>query len=151
MAAGDAGLQALLIEPTQLSREVPHTVDQSCRLAANLRGRTAVPVRYVLDVGHALYRPFYGDSVALADWLAPLKEEIGVLHFQNHDFNSDAHWGWPDGRGDYDVASFAREVRQAGVDAPVVIELFYPFEMADEAVLANVNSSVRHCAEQLGP
>lgn len=149
-AAAEAGLQALLIEPTPLRREVPHTITEAQQLTADLDGRMAVPIRWVLDVGHALYRPLYGDDVSLEQWLAPLRNTIGLIHLQNHDFQSDAHWGWPDDRGVYDIQAFANTLRQnALTDVPVVIELFYPFEMADEAVLASVRATVHHCREAL--
>lgn len=145
-AAAAAGLKGLLVEPTPLPREIPHTVEQSRSLMDAIRGRTAVPVIYVLDVGHALYRPLYGPDVALEDWLAPLRDDIGVIHLQNHDFRSDAHWGWPDPRGSYQVAALATAMRDTNLAAvPVILELFYPFELADDAVLANTISSVRHC------
>jgi hypothetical protein len=145
-----AGLQALLIEPTPLPREIPHDVAQATRLMADLRGQTAVPLRWVLDVGHALYRPLYGADVTIADWLVPLRDDIGLLHLQNHDYESDAHWGWPDERGHFDVAGFAHAVRDAGLTGhPIAIELFFPFEMADEAVLATVRGTVGHCQEAL--
>ena len=63
---------------------------------------TAVPLQLVIDVGHALYRPLYGEAVTLEEWLRPLAAHVGVLHLQNHDFRSDAHWGWPDARGSFD-------------------------------------------------
>jgi sugar phosphate isomerase/epimerase len=149
-AAASAGLEALLVEPTPLAREIPHTVAQAQRLVADLEGRLAVPIRWVLDVGHALYRPLYGEDVALENWLGPLHNEIGLFHLQNHDYRSDAHWGWPHDGGRYDVAEFAETVRRAGLaHVPVVIELFYPFEMPDEDVLADVRRSVLHCREAL--
>jgi sugar phosphate isomerase/epimerase len=149
-AAADAGLEALLVEPTPLPREIPHTIEQARRLVADLDGRMAVPIRWVLDVGHALHRPLYGEGIALEDWLGALHGEIGLLHLQNHDYRSDAHWGWPHEGGLYDVAAFAETVRNAGLGhLPVVIELFYPFEMADDDVLADVRRTVRHCREAL--
>lgn len=149
-AAAAAGLQALLIEPTPLPREFPHTVAQARRLVNELQGQLAVPILWVLDVGHALYHPLYGEEISLESWLEPLKDDIGLLHLQNHDFQSDAHWGWPDERGNYDAAGFARAVRQAGLgDVPVAIELFFPFEMADDVVLATVRDTVRHCRKAL--
>ena len=149
-AAASAGLEALLVEPTPLPREIPHTVAQAQRLVADLEGRLAVPIRWVLDVGHALYHPLYGADVTLEDWLVPLRNEIGLFHLQNHDYRSDAHWGWPHEGGRYDVAEFAVTVRQVGLaHIPVVIELFYPFEMSDEDVLADVRRSVLHCREAL--
>ncbi len=149
-AAATADLRELLVEPTPLPREMPHTIDEVRWLVENLRHRTSVPVRYVLDVGHAFYRPLYGADVAIEAWLDALRDDIAVIHLQNHDYESDAHWGWPDDRGRFDVASLGRSLRAAGLgDIPVILELFYPFEMADEAVLASVKSSVRHCVEQL--
>jgi sugar phosphate isomerase/epimerase len=150
-AASAAGLEALLVEPTPLPREIPHTIAGAERLMNDVRGQTAVPMLWVLDVGHALYRPLYGQDVALEDWLRPLRDDIGVVHLQNHDYASDMHAGWPDERGLVDVAAFGRTLREAGMaDVPVIIELFYPFEMDDEAVLASVRSTVRHCREVLG-
>jgi sugar phosphate isomerase/epimerase len=149
-AARAAGLEALLVEPTPLPREIPHTIAQAERLANDLRGRTAVPLRWVLDIGHALYRPLYGPDVSLDGWLAALGPDIGLIHLQNHDYASDMHAGWPDERGLVDVAAFGQTLQAAGMaEVPVVIELFYPFEMADEAVLASVRSTVRHCREVL--
>jgi sugar phosphate isomerase/epimerase len=147
-AARAEGLASLLVEPTPLQREIPSSVAESERLARDLSD-AAVPVRYVLDVGHALFRPLYGDAV-LASWLGPLAPHIGVLHLQNTDFQSDSHWGWPDARGLFDVEAFARDVHAAGLDdVPVFLEVFDAFEADDEAVLAGVRSSVEHCRQAL--
>lgn len=137
-----AGLDCLLVEPTPLRREIPSTVAETEELLADCAG-TAVPLRLVLDVGHALYRPLYGDDVALDDWLRPLARHVAALHLQNHDFASDAHWGWPDPRGRF----APRDLHDAAVDAglaatPVFLEVFVPFEQDDESVLALVASSV---------
>jgi sugar phosphate isomerase/epimerase len=148
--AADAGLDALLVEPTPLRREIPGTVDESRRLADDLRGRTAVPVKYVLDVGHAMYEPLYGAPSPLAPWLDVLAADIGVLHLQNTDFQSDSHWGWPDARGHFDVAAFRRDVEASGIDVPVILEIVHPFELDDEQMRAHVSSSVGHCRNALG-
>lgn len=149
-AAKEAGLDEILVEPTPLTREYPHTIVQARQFMNDLSGRTAVPIRFVLDVGHALYQPLYGPDAATRPWLDELGETIGMVHLQNTDFQSDSHWGWPDDRGLFDVAAFARELRETGLDdLPVFLEVFYPFEYTDEAVLSNITSSVQHCKEQL--
>jgi hypothetical protein len=85
----------------------------------------------------------------MPEWLNGLGRSIGAFHLQNTDFQSDSHWGWPDKRGLFDVAGFAREVREAGLeDIPAFLEIIYPFELADDAVLANITSSVAHCRQR---
>jgi len=143
--AAEAGLEALLVEPTPLPREIPSTVAEARQLVADTTGG-AVPILFVLDVGHALYRPLYGEDASLVPWLSELRDAIGVLHLQNHDYRADAHWGWPDPRGAYDPAGFFREVRDAGLeDVPVFIEVFSPFEQADDEILPLIRSSLAAC------
>ena len=145
-----AGLDALLVEPTPLPREIPSSIAESVRLAHDLEG-AAVPLQYVLDVGHALFRPLYGSETRLRDWLEPLAASIGVLHVQNTDFEGDSHWGWPDERGRFDVAGFGADVRAAGLShLPVFLELFDAFEADDADVLARTRSSVEYCRQRLG-
>ncbi len=140
-----SGLDALLVEPTPLPREIPSTIDEAKRLVADTSGG-AVPLRFVIDVGHALYRPLYGEDASLVPWLTELRDHIGVLHLQNHDYRADAHWGWPDARGAYDPAGFHREVREAGLDhLPVFIEVFSPFEQADDEIVPLIRSSLAAC------
>jgi sugar phosphate isomerase/epimerase len=148
--ARSAGLESLLVEPTPLAREIPSSIEESERLARDLEPRCAVPVRYVLDVGHALYQPLYGDSGGLTDWLRPLAPYVGVLHLQNTDFQSDSHWGWPDDRGLFDVGDFAADVRAAELqDVPIFLELFDAFEADDARVLRQTATSVEHCRRAL--
>jgi sugar phosphate isomerase/epimerase len=143
--AARAGLEALLVEPTPLPREIPSTIGEAKALTADTSGG-AVPLRFVLDVGHALYRPLYGEDASLVPWLSELRDHIGVLHLQNHDYRADAHWGWPDARGTYDPAGFFREVRDAGLDdVPVFIEVFSPFEQADDEIVPLIRSSLAAC------
>ncbi len=144
--AAQSGLEQLQIECTPLAREVPYTVEQARQFLLDLDGQCEVPVKLLIDVGHALYQPLYGAKAGISEWLSGLGESIGAFHLQNTDFQSDSHWGWPDKRGLFDVAGFANEVHQAGLATiPTFLEIFYPFELADEAVLANVTSSVTHC------
>lgn len=149
--AAAAGLQELLIEPTPLMREIPHQVSDSLQLLTDLEGKTVTPVRYVLDVGHMLYQPLYGANAALEPWLEALGDHIGVFHLQNTDFQSDSHWGWPDDRGSFDVTAFAQTLRRANlINRPIFLEVFYPFELTDTALLKNIRQSVEHCRQMLG-
>ena len=144
------GLRAVLVEPTPLRREFPHTIEQAVALQADMRERAAVPIAYVLDIGHALYEPLYGKGASLSAWFEAIGAHIGVLHLQNTDFQSDSHWGFPDPRAEYDVAGFAAQVQAANLtDVPTFLEVFYSFEADDAQVLQNVISSVEHCRAKL--
>jgi sugar phosphate isomerase/epimerase len=144
-----AGLDRLQVECTPLAREVPYTVEQGKKFLKDLEGRCAVSVKLLVDVGHALYQPLFGPAARMPEWLNGLGHSIGAFHLQNTDFQSDSHWGWPDRRGLFDVAGFAGEVRAAGLeDVPAFLEIIYPFELADEAVLKSITSSVMHCRRE---
>jgi D-erythrulose 1-phosphate 3-epimerase len=144
------GLRAVLVEPTPLRREYPHTVAQAVKMQHDMKDRAAVPIQYVLDIGHALYQPLYGADASLESWFEAVGQHVGVLHLQNTDFQSDSHWGFPDPRANYDVAHFATQVEAAGLASkPTFLEVFYSFEADDECVLNNVVSSVEHCRAAL--
>ena len=150
-AARAAGLERLQVECTPLAREFPYTVAQARTFMKDLEGRCEVQVKLVVDVGHALYQPLYGPGAKMPEWLNGLGDSIGAFHLQNTDFQSDSHWGWPDHRGLFDVAGFAREVRAAGLESlPAFIEIIYPFELADEVVHGNITSTVMHCRREYG-
>ena len=147
--AKSCGLERLQVECTPLAREIPYTVEQSRQFLADLEARCAVPVKLLVDVGHALYQPLYGPNARMPEWLNGLGNSIGAFHLQNTDFQSDSHWGWPDRRGVFDVGNFAKEVKAAGLeDVPAFLEIIYPFELADDAVLSNLTSSVMHCRRE---
>jgi sugar phosphate isomerase/epimerase len=148
-AAKTSGLSRLQVECTPLAREIPYTVEQAKKFIKDLEGRCEIPVTLLVDIGHALYQPLYGPNARMPEWLNGLGRSIGAFHLQNTDFQSDSHWGWPDRRGLFDVAGFAREVRDAGLeDIPAFLEIIYPIELADETVLASITSSVMHCRRE---
>jgi hypothetical protein len=138
-------LSRLQVECTPLAREVPYTVEQAKKFIKDLERRREIPVTLLVDIGHALYQPLYGPKANMPEWLNGLGRSIGAFHLQTRTSRRDSHWGWPDKRGLFDVAGFAREVRDAREDIPAFLEIIYPFELADETVLASITSSVIHC------
>ena len=142
------GLEALLIEPTPLPREVPWTIAEAEQLLVDLDGRTAVPVHYCLDVGHALYEPLYGSEARLEPWFDALADRIALVHLQQTDGQSDSHWGFTR-PGIVEPEGVRALMQRHGVDAPLVLEVFYPFELDDDAVKADVIASVDHCRAAL--
>jgi len=148
--AKDAGLAAFLIEPTPLEREYPHTPGQAGELAENLAGKTKIPVKFVLDIGHAGFLPLYGSSAGYRPWFDRIRDRVGMFHLQNTDFLSDSHWGWPEERGKLNLEDYWREIAGNGLqETPVMFEVFYPYEMDDKAVRANLISSVKFIKESI--
>lgn len=143
------GLKTIMFEPTPLKREFPHSVEQALTMAEELRN-TAIPVRFLVDIGHALYQPLYGEKANMIDWLEKLKNHIGAIHLQNTDFQSDSHWGWPHKNGNFDVSDFFKLLESQQLShLPMFLEVFYPFELSDEEVIANIKSSVAYCKSAL--
>jgi sugar phosphate isomerase/epimerase len=139
------GLDHLLIEPTPIRREIPHTVEQCHRLATDLTG-LGVPFGFALDTGHTVHEPLYGPQASAAEWIDGLGGHIRLVHLDNTDRQGDPHWGWPHPLGRFDVAAFARQLQGSGLaDLPVVLEVYPRFEDDDDEVRAVLISSVDHC------
>ena len=148
--AHEAGLGAFLIEPTPLKREFPHTPEQAKKMLADLAGRTKTPIKFVLDIGHAGYQPLYGSSAGCQPWLDLIHDQVGMFHLQNTDFHSDSHWGWPEERGKLNLDTYWKEIIRNNLEnIPVVLEVFYPYEMDDDQVRANIISSVKYIKNSL--
>ena len=138
--ARSLGITEWLIEPTPLTRETPFTPEESEGLLNDLSG--SVPVKLCVDVGHALYRPLYGEKARLELWLA-LRDRVGLLHLQQTDGLSDSHWGFNDSKGIVKLPEIRDLLHRTGHrDLPVVLEVFYPFEVADEHVWQDVALSI---------
>lgn len=140
-AAASEGLNALYIEPTPMRREWPWTVAQAQRMAADLAG-AALPWRWCLDWGHGTVAPLYGPGAGMEPWLAALAPNVGLLHLQQTDGQADRHWDFTE-PGMVDPAIIAGQLASHGLqDRPVFLEVFYPFERPDAAVLQGVARSV---------
>lgn len=150
--AASRGLKGFLLEPVPLPRELPWTVEQARRLLAELDG-AAVPVSYCFDWGHAIVEPVYGPGKASAQpWLQGLGPKgIGAVHLQQSDGQLDRHWSFvEDGVVDVDASLMA--LRQAGLgNAPVFLEVFFPFEAADDRVLADMKATCQICRSAFNP
>ncbi len=53
----EKGLKEIHIEATPLLTEFPHSPAVSVKMMEDLKG-TAIPVKLLIDWGHALYKPF---------------------------------------------------------------------------------------------
>jgi D-erythrulose 1-phosphate 3-epimerase len=139
--AKELGLTEFLIEPVPLKREFPWTVFQA-RDLVRLHSTPELPVTLCVDIGHALYKPLYGENAKLEDWLA-LNEAVGLLHLQQTDAQSDSHWALGDPRGVIKLEALKQSLTSSGhKNLPVMLEIFFAFEEADDLVLEATQDSV---------
>ena len=143
------GLRALLIEPTPLTREFPSTIESALKMQEDLKGRTAVPIQWCFDWGHAIYEPLYGEKAKdTLSWLKKLAPDIGQIQLQQSDGQLDRHWAFTHKEGIVDPAQVVSEMNQAGLtDLPVFLEAFFPFEWTNEQVM----EEMRHTFKVLKP
>jgi sugar phosphate isomerase/epimerase len=138
------GLKALLIEPTPLEREFPWTIETAQKMQQDLSGRTAVPIQWCFDWGHAIYEPLYGEKAKdTLSWLKNLAPDINQIQLQQSDGQLDRHWSFTFEDGIVDPAHVVAEMHQAGLDhLPVFLEVFYPFEWTNDQVMADMKQTV---------
>ncbi len=138
------GLKALLIEPTPLEREFPWTIDMAQKMQRDLSGRTAVPIQWCFDWGHAIYEPLYGAKAKdTLSWLKGLAPDINQIQLQQSDGQLDRHWSFTYDDGIVDPVQVVSEMRQAGLaHLPVFLEFFYPFEWTNEQVLGDMKKTI---------
>lgn len=137
------GLKALLIEPTPLEREFPWTIAMAQKMQQDLKGRTAVPIQWCFDWGHAIYEPLYGEKAKdTLSWLTDLAPDIGQIQLQQSDGQLDRHWGFTHDDGIVDPAQVVSEMRKTGLESvPVFLEAFFPFEWTNDQVMADMRQT----------
>ncbi len=138
------GLKALLIEPTPLEREFPWSIETARKMQQDLKGRTAVPIQWCFDWGHAIYEPLYGEQAKdTLSWLKGLAPDINQIQLQQSDGQLDRHWSFTYADGIVDPARVISEMHQAGLaHLPVFLEVFYPFEWTNKQVLDDMKATI---------
>ena len=74
------GLTEILIEATPLRPEILYTPQAARQFVAELDGRTAVPVRLLIDWGHALCGRIAEASTDMAEWLTVCAPYVDGIH-----------------------------------------------------------------------
>ncbi|MCP4622108.1 MAG: sugar phosphate isomerase/epimerase [bacterium] len=138
------GLKALLIEPTPLEREFPWSIEMALKMQQDLKGRTAVPIQWCFDWGHAIYEPLYGEKAKdTLSWLKRLAPDINQIQLQQSDGQLDRHWSFTYADGIVNPAQVISEMRQAGLEhLPVFLEVFYPFEWTNHQVMDDMKATI---------
>ena len=136
------GLKKILIEPTPLITEFPHSPDTSVKLMKDLEGKTDVPVRLLIDWGHALLKPLLKDEADMVLWLKKCYPYVDAIHIQQTDGVLDRHWDFTsDGIVTPDLIK--KVTKECGADDLIqYVEVIYPFEATDEHVFSNIKKTM---------
>jgi sugar phosphate isomerase/epimerase len=136
------GLTHIEIEATPLITEFPHSPDASLKLMRDLEG-TDIPVRLLIDWGHALFKPLLKEEADISLWFKKCKDYIAAIHLQQTDGLWDRHWDFTNPGGLLTPEFIMEKTKEAGLEDIVqYLEVVPPFEDTDERVYEGVKKSV---------
>lgn len=90
--AKEKGIREIHVECTPLETEFPSTPEEANKFIEDINEVSEVPIKLLIDWGHALFKPLYGDDADMIEWLEKCKNNIGAVHIQQTDGNWDRHW-----------------------------------------------------------
>lgn len=136
------GLEILYVEPVPLATEFPSSAADALRLMQDLNADSAVPVRLMVDWGHALFPALFGDEADMDYWMETCGDYIGAFHIQQSDGLLDRHWNFT--REGIITPKRLSEFwnRHKLKEQTYFLEIIYPFEETDARVLADMKASV---------
>ncbi|RJE89561.1 sugar phosphate isomerase/epimerase [Paracoccus onubensis] len=141
--AKSRGLETLLIEPVPLSTEFPSSAEDALRLMRDLDGATDIPVRLLVDWGHAMFPALFGDDANMDHWQKTCGEFIHSYHIQQTDGLLDRHWNFTR-KGIVTPELLAEFWNRHGLtDQTYFLEIIYPFEQPDDEVLSDMKNATR--------
>ena len=109
------GLTQIQIEATPLLNEEPHDIEGSLRLMKSLEG-SVIPIRLLLDWGHALFKPLLGEEADMGVWMKTCGPYIGAMHLQQTDGLWDEHWDFTHPEGMLTAESIKKATHEGGLD-----------------------------------
>lgn len=142
------GLQEIHIEATPLITEFPHSPEVSVQMMKDLEG-TAIPVRLLVDWGHALYRPLLKEAADIDLWFRECAPYIGSIHLQQTDGLWDRHWDFTK-EGMITPELIRRATKDAGLeDIMQYLEVVTIFEDDDDHVYEGMKRTMDYLHKEL--
>lgn len=139
----EQGLKEIHIEPSPVFGETPYNIRQSLDMMEALRG-TAIPVKLLIDWGHALYKPLLKEEADIRVWLKQCKNYIGAMHLQQTDGMGDRHWDFTK-KGIVTLDLIRQATEEAGLgQIPQYLEIVTAFEEEDESVYQRMKETVSY-------
>lgn len=144
----EKGLEEIHIEATPLITEFPHSPEASVKMMEDLKG-TAIPVKLLIDWGHALFSPLLKEEADIELWFQKCAPYIGSIHLQQTDGLWDRHWDFTK-EGIVTPELIKRATHSAGLDdIPQYLEVVSIFEDDDDAVYEGMKKTMDYLHREL--
>lgn len=145
----EKGLEEIWIEATPLLTEFPHNPATSVKLMEDLAGKTEIPIRLLIDWGHATMAPLLQEEADMELWLKKCAPYVGGIHLQQTDGQWDRHWDFTR-EGIITPSLIRRTLQAAGLEDMVqYLEVVTIFEEDDDAVLAGMKKTMEFLHQAL--
>jgi len=144
----EKGLQEIHIEATPLWTEFPHSPEVSVQMMKDLAD-TAIPVKLLIDWGHALYKPLLKEAADMELWLKECAPYVGSIHLQQTDGLADRHWDFTK-EGIVTPEYIKRAISVSGLEEiPQYLEVVTIFEEEDDAVYEGIKKTMEYLQHEL--
>lgn len=141
-------LEEIHIEATPLITEFPHSPDAAVKMMEDLRD-TDIPLKLLIDWGHALYEPLLKDEADINLWFKKCAPYIGSIHLQQTDGQWDRHWDFTK-EGLITPNLIKCATKNAGLDKiPQYLEVVTIFEDDDDAVYDGMKRTMDYLHKEL--
>lgn len=139
----EKGLHEIHIEATPLISEFLYTPQAAKKFMQDLDGTTAIPIRLLIDWGHALFHQIPDTKADMAYWLKECSTYVKGIHLQQTDGLWDRHWDFTkDGLVNAELIKTTTE--NAGLtDIVQYLEVVTIFEDSDEQVYQSMKKTMR--------
>lgn len=145
----EKGLKEIHIEATPLITEFPHSPEVSVKMMQDLEG-SAIPVRLLVDWGHALYKPLLKEEADIELWFERCAPYIGSIHLQQTDGLWDRHWDFTHEGGIVTPELIRRATENAHLDdIPQYLEVVTIFEDDDDHVYEGMKKTMDYLHREL--
>lgn len=146
----EKGLTEIQIEPTPVFGEIPYNLEETLRLMKDLEG-TAIPVKLLIDWGHALCKPLLGEEADITLWFRKCAPYIGAIHLQQMDGEWDRHWDFTHEGGIITPELILKATHDAGLDDIYqYLEVVTIYEDEDDHVYEGMKRTMEYLHQELG-
>lgn len=143
------GLKEIHIEATPLITEFPHNPDVSVQMMKDLEG-TAIPIKLLVDWGHALYKPLLKEDADIELWFRKCAPYIGSIHLQQTDGMLDRHWDFTHEKGIISPELIKKATKDAKLEnITQYLEVVTIFEEDDDVVYEGMKKTMDYLHKEL--